>query len=163
VKILQIGSFSFGWTEGQGLDNDGLHRLDERDGVGHNIVPLGVGPGALATLLPVSQALVTPNVEDGVKLPELSKESGVWRVFADCTPVLDTAGPVVTPVVHGPRLQTVRPYIVNIVPWSLVWTWPERKCLGKLDMLLRQHRPTCSKCRLIFIVGFKYISRGINI
>ena len=60
VKILQIGSFSFGWTEGQGLDNDGLHRLDERDGVGHNIVPLGVGPGALATLLPVSQALVAP-------------------------------------------------------------------------------------------------------
>lgn len=57
-----------GWTKWKGLHDLRVHALDEWDGVGNHVVPLWVGPGSLATLLPVSQTFVAPDVVDCVQL-----------------------------------------------------------------------------------------------
>ena len=44
----------------QRLQYPGLHGLDQRDGVGHHVVPLWVVPGGLSAGLAVCHGLVTP-------------------------------------------------------------------------------------------------------
>ena len=49
-----------GGGEGEGLQDPRGHRVDERHSVGHDVVPLGMVPGGLATGLPVRHGLVAP-------------------------------------------------------------------------------------------------------
>jgi hypothetical protein len=55
-----VGVTLLSGAEGEWLKDTSGHGLDEWDRVGHHIVPLWVGPGGLATQLPVSHALVAP-------------------------------------------------------------------------------------------------------
>ena len=50
----------FSRTEWQRLCNLGIHLCDEGDGVGDDLIPLRMLPGALATRLPVSQTFIAP-------------------------------------------------------------------------------------------------------
>ena len=83
----------------------GLHSFDERHSVGHHIIPLRVVPGGLSAALPVSHALVAPDVVDGVQLSQLGEQASVGNVRPHVGPELDTLGPVVTPVIHRAWLQ----------------------------------------------------------
>ena len=62
-------------------------------------------PGGLPAALPVRHGLVTPDVVDGVQLPQLGEQARVRDVGPHIRPELDALGPIVTPVIHRARPQ----------------------------------------------------------
>ena len=60
IMITYWKSFSLGGREGERLEDAGGHGPDEGDGVGHDLVPVGLVPRVLAALLAVVETGVNP-------------------------------------------------------------------------------------------------------
>merc|ERR1719154_496729 len=130
MKLL-LPMSSLGWREVKWLQYPGLHGLHQGDSVGHHIIPLRVVPGGLPAGFPVRHRLVTPDMIDSVQLPQLGEQSSIRHIRPNSRPVLDPPGPVVAPVIHGPRLERVGPYVIHITTLPLVRARPEWESLER--------------------------------
>lgn len=96
----------------RGLEDAAVHLADERHGVCHALVPAGVPPCALTSLTTGLQIFITPNVMNVVKATNLREVPS--EGFVLCATVGETAGPVVAPLDHRARLETVGPNLINV-------------------------------------------------
>lgn len=134
-----------GWTELCWHEDAAVHLANQRNGICDAIVPSGNGPGLLANFLALLERFVAPDVMDVVKSTDLREETAVSLMAL--LSVVDRTSPIVAPLNHRARLQSVRSHFIDVVALSWFNQWPIAERQQILQVSISQQRSTISRQR----------------
>ena len=78
---------------------------------------------------------ILPDMIDGMKSSKLREKSSVGNIITYIFPAIDALGPVVSPIVHTSRFESVRPHIINVSARPFIGHGPIRKGFHKFRFL----------------------------
>ena len=78
---------------------------------------------------------ILPDMIDGMKSSKLREKSSVGNIITYIFPAIDAFGPVVSPIVHTSRFESVRPHIINVSARPFIGHGPIRKGFHKFRFL----------------------------
>ena len=100
---------------------------------------------------------------DGMKSSKLREKSSIGNIISDIFPAIDAFCPVVSPIVHTSRFESVRPHIINVSARPFIGHGPIRKGFHKFRFLSFHQLPAFLFFGGKFLVIFKQFASFVNI
>ena len=100
---------------------------------------------------------------DGMKSSKLREKSSIGNIITDIFPAIDAFCPVVSPIVHTSRFESVRPHIINVSARPFIGHGPIRKGFHKFRFLSFHQLPAFLFFGGKFLVIFKQFASFVNI
>ena len=104
-----------------------------------------------------------PDMIDGMKSSKLREKSSIGNIITDIFPAIDAFCPVVSPIVHTSRFESVRPHIINVSARPFIGHGPIRKGFHKFRFLSFHQLPAFLFFGGKFLVIFKQFASFVNI
>ena len=107
--------------------------------------------------------IIIPNMIDCMKLSKLGEKSSIWNVITNIFSTVYSFGPVISPIIHASRFDSITSDIIDISTGSLVGRRPIGKTLQKFIFLAFHDFPSFLFSNRDVRSGFYFLPCYINI